>query len=364
MTQVVTPPAAQLKVLIIDDDPAALRSIAGTLRINDFQTIETDCGEAGVDSARTKNPDLIVCDVSMPGVSGYEVLSELRKDPRTAIIPFIFISGKRDEELVRQGMGLGADDYLLKPFTPDQLVGSIEARIARQRALTQKMERLRLNLAQSVPAEFFNPLNAILGFSTLLMDTIQGDGEIARDELEDSVGHIRSAGEELLRIASNYVLYSDLLINPGYPTEVPILPDNWDAIMSREVRMQVIEDGRMKDLHYSFEPANVAISMDHLRTLVHELLRNALKFSSPGDRVNVTGCRAGDHYMFCVRDQGTGMTHEQIESFSPNLASQPDIVTGLGLSICQLIVSRYRGTINISTNPDVGISVEVNLPLG
>lgn len=361
--------ASPLKILVIDDDQNTLTSLGGLLRMSGYDCMTASDGQAGVELARRSRPDLIVCDVTMPGMDGYDVLRALRRDPQTSVIPLIYLSGNQDHEFVRQGMGLGADDYLTKPFQPRQLLDSIEARIARQRAAMRKLEELRVSLTQSVPYEFFTPLNVILGFSILVLDSIRAGEEINREDLEDSMASIHQAGEQLLRIASNYVLFTQLSTNESKPrVAVPDLNhEQWEPSLARAVRKHTLLCSRMKDLHYSFGPGTLAISTEHLEKIVIELLDNALKFSRTGEWVSVTGQANDGFYQLRVADHGRGMTQEQIDSLAPLVqidrvhTVQPGV--GLGLHICRLLVARYGGTLTLTPNNGKGITVDVSLPL-
>jgi two-component system, sensor histidine kinase and response regulator len=358
-----------LRILVIDDDQSTLSSVTALLRIVGHETLEASSGALGIEKARTLLPDLIICDVTMPGVDGYDVLRALRRDFSTAAIPFIFLSGNLDLDFVRQGMGLGADDYLSKPFEPEQLFASIRARIERQRVITSKLDHLRSSLARSVPAEFFTPLNAVLGFSLLLLDTVRSGAEISRDDLEDSLTGIHDAGEQLFRIASNYVLFTQLSAQEGTasPHPSPLPSSTWEPALSNAVRKLALQRNRTKDLHYSFAAGTLCIRQEHLFKLVAELLDNALKFSRTGQWVSVTGVMAADRYVLRVADHGSGMSDEQIAAAAPMVQFDRQHLVqagvGLGLQIARLLARRYGGDLTLLRNPDAGITVEVSLPV-
>src|SRR6266704_2749448 len=105
-------------ILVIEDEPPILENILETLEIQDYQAIGAANGLIGLELARQHIPDLIISDIMMPDVDGYDVLLELRADQATSSIPFIFLSARSDRPSTRRGMELGADDYLTKPFTP------------------------------------------------------------------------------------------------------------------------------------------------------------------------------------------------------------------------------------------------------
>jgi DNA-binding NarL/FixJ family response regulator len=119
------------KILVIEDEPEMRRNIATLLRYHEYEPITAENGRKGVEAARREMPDLILCDVMMPELDGYDVLRILREDARLALIPFIFLTAKGEKDDLRSGMNLGADDYLTKPVANADLVQAIEARLRR-----------------------------------------------------------------------------------------------------------------------------------------------------------------------------------------------------------------------------------------
>lgn len=125
------------KILVIEDDQPIRSAILKFLQAESYDAICAPDGYAGIQLALEQAPDLILCDIMMPECDGYEVLTTLRQNPATASLPFIFLSAKADRSDLRQGMDLGADDYLTKPFTRDELLGAIAARLSKQAGMIQ-----------------------------------------------------------------------------------------------------------------------------------------------------------------------------------------------------------------------------------
>jgi DNA-binding NarL/FixJ family response regulator len=122
------------KILVIEDQPQMRRNLATILEMEGFQVSVAADGRSGLELARRDPPDIVICDVMMPELDGYGVLESLRTDPATATLPFIFLTAKSDKTDLRSGMNLGADDYLTKPVSREDLLSAIQARLARQRA--------------------------------------------------------------------------------------------------------------------------------------------------------------------------------------------------------------------------------------
>lgn len=138
------------KILVIEDEQLVRENILDLLEAEGFDGIGAENGHVGITWAWDCKPDLIICDVMMPELDGYDVLKLLRKEPATATIPFIFLTAKADKDDFRQGMQLGADDYLTKPFTSADLLRAISVRLERKaiiaRQSEKKLEELRKSL--------------------------------------------------------------------------------------------------------------------------------------------------------------------------------------------------------------------------
>lgn len=128
-------------ILIIEDQPVMRRNIQTILEMEGFQVSVVENGQQGITVAKTAKPDLILCDVMMPELDGYGVLSALRADKSTALIPFIFLTARGEKTDVRTGMNLGADDYLAKPVSSDELLAAIHARFERKQACDELLTK-------------------------------------------------------------------------------------------------------------------------------------------------------------------------------------------------------------------------------
>ncbi|MEH2191064.1 MAG: response regulator transcription factor [Nostoc sp.] len=133
------------KILVIEDDNVTRDLYLKGLKAKGFDPIGANNGLAGIQQAQECIPDLVICDITMPDMDGYSVLNTLRQDPMTAIIPFIFLTGSSNKADVRKAMELGADDYLTKPSTLDELLRAIATRLQKQATLqnwcTMKSEK-------------------------------------------------------------------------------------------------------------------------------------------------------------------------------------------------------------------------------
>ncbi|MBU2920415.1 response regulator [Winogradskyella psychrotolerans] len=149
-------------VLLIEDDTVLRENTAELLELSNYEVITAANGQIGLEVARNQTPDIIICDIMMPILDGYAVLEGLSKQDSTKFIPFIFLSAKTERGDVRKGMNLGADDYITKPFSEDEILSAIESRIAKAAIL--KDERESANNTSDTNEDELRTLNDLKNF--------------------------------------------------------------------------------------------------------------------------------------------------------------------------------------------------------
>ena len=150
------------KILVIEDEARTRNMFRTCLEAEGFQTFGAEDGVAGVRQAQQHLPNLVLCDIMMPKLNGYEVLSQLRQGDTTATIPFIFITAKTEKANRRQGMSLGADDYLTKPSTVEDLLEAVSARLEKYALLKEKYSAGHQSSQTSVTSEVSNRKKGLL----------------------------------------------------------------------------------------------------------------------------------------------------------------------------------------------------------
>lgn len=159
------------KILVIDDDAKMRRQIAALLAAEGYATLEAHNGREGVTLAQSEKPDLIVCDITMPEMNGHRVLQALREQVTTAHVPFIFLTGWGEKEDLRAGMNLGADDYLVKPVEPADLLAAVQARLRRRK---QAGAGQRATAADATPEALVQALGLTPREGEILSWVVQG----------------------------------------------------------------------------------------------------------------------------------------------------------------------------------------------
>jgi signal transduction histidine kinase len=358
-------------ILVIDDEDLFLMSTAQALRRSGFDTLEAGSGREGAEMARHHLPDLVLCDVNMEHMNGYQTLETLRREPATASIPFILMTGMGDTEAMRKGMEMGADDYLPKPFTAPQLLGAIDARLKKRDILRQSAEKkladLRANLTLSLPHEMVTPLNGIFGLAQLLAAEAKSLGP---EEVAEFGRDILLCAERLQRTVQNFLLYGQLEIKAADPKACAALKaqltDSCGGLIESRARSAATAADRAADLRLEVAEGSVAMASDMFTRLVDELVGNAFKFSSPGQPVRVAAGSDQGTLRLTVEDSGLGMTPEQIANVSAytqfDRRRQEQQGAGLGLAIAKRLAELHGGRLKIRSEHGAGTTITVTLP--
>ncbi len=360
------------KILVIEDEEQIQDNLQEILEFEEFETIAAENGLVGIQLAKLCNPDLIICDVMMPELDGYGVLTALRQNVSTATIPLIFLTAKADKSDLRQGMELGADDYLTKPFTPAELLSAIFTRLEKQAAIVQqseaKLENLRSSITLSLPHELYTPLQGILGLSELLIDEA---GSIQVPEITEIAEDIHASGKRLYRLIQNFLLYAQLEITAVDQEKVYLLRKERTHLTKSAIEEVAIQKAKQKqreaDLQLELQNVAVQISEANLKKITEELIDNALKYSPVDTPIHIVGVHKINIFLLSVTNCGRGMTAEQITNlgaymqFDRKLYEQEG--SGLGLTIAKRLVELHGGELTIESLLGEKTTVRVALPL-
>ncbi len=361
------------KLLVIDDDQAVRLNLVELLEAEGFEVFSAEDGRRGVQVARQSLPDLIICDIMMPELDGHGVLAELRQDSATATIPFIFLTALGNKSDLRQGMNLGADDYLVKPFARSELLTAIDSRLAKQAAYAQKiavrLDNLRNSITLALPHELRTPLAGILGFSQILAEDA---AMLPLEEIRDIGWNIYRSARRLHDLIVNFLLYADLAVATREPNVANSMKDTGpcevESVISDSARQQARQDLREADLQIDLEHATVRIGAAYLTKLIAEISGNAFKFSRPGTPVDIRGRRQTADYTVSIEDHGRGMTAAQIAEVGAYLQFErrqhEQQGQGLGLIIARWLTELHGGQLTIDSVYGEGSTVHISLPLG
>jgi signal transduction histidine kinase len=358
------------RIVLIDDEEALREAFAEILSGAGHETVLAATGLEGLEAVRRARPDLVICDVNMPGLDGYGVLEALRGDPLLSSIPFLFLTGLDAPDRVRMGMNLGADDYVVKPVASQELLAAVAARLARreagQREARRQVDDMRRGVAMLLPHELRTPLTTIIGCAEALREFHQTMSGPAIEEMAEAIA---KGAQRLHRLTENYLLYAGLelerLAHSGTSTR-PLTGDCGAADVRAPALAQAAERGREQDLRLELGEVAVPVAAPYLRKIVSELLDNALKFSAAGSEVRVALGGTGSAVVLEVADSGRGMTPEQIaevgafRQFDRALFEQQG--SGLGLVLVRAMIEASGGQLELASPPAGGTRARARWP--
>jgi len=359
------------RVLVIDDDESYRQMVSSILKQSGFAVLDANNGNQGIELAQTHAFDLVICDVMMENLDGFGVLDRLRMDPATNTIPFIFMTGLSDKESMRKGMTLGADDFLVKPFTGEVLLSAVEARLTKHQELSDEAERklsqLRTSISLALPHELRTPLTAILGFSDILADE---KGTLSQAEITYAGRAILRAGLGLRRVIENFLIYAQIEVIASDARKVESLRKSQLLHSSKLIeplsRTKAESYKRLADLKLELSDSPVAMSGEYLTKILEELLDNAFKFSMAGTAVRlITSTKNGD-FIVSIEDQGRGISAQQLADLGAYVQFERRFYeqkgTGLGLTIAKRLTELHGGEMGFELNEWGGTNVLVHLP--
>ncbi len=362
-------------ILIVEDDTIIRSNLAVILSEAGYETLTAPDGLQGLAAAIEYLPDLILCDLMMPGLDGFEVLDALRKRSTTASIPVIILTALDENSTTRRAMSLGADDYISKPFSPPDLLDAIRSRLARRTQLSQeyeqRMEDMRASIMHALPHEVRTSLTGILGYTEFLR-MVRGD-DLHIDQVKDIMAKIEDSANRLRDVTERYLTYIHLQGIQENSEQLAVFRKAvaccTKATITNSATRVAQACGRSADLQQDVESGAICISDPYLEMIVLELVDNACKFSRTGGAVRVQGRPnlVRGVYQLSITDYGQGMTRADInrigalQQFDRVYNEQQGL--GLGLAIVKRLIALHAGSLTITSEPNQGSTFYVTLPM-
>lgn len=392
-----TAESARARILVVDDNPAGVDLMRAQLDGEGYSIDSAGDGEQALEKVSETTPDLVILDIMLPKMSGFEVCKRIKGNEATRSIPVIMVTALNDMESRAKGITAGADEFLSRPVDRSELLARVksllrisrlhnelaeESRTAREsdEKLEMQQKVLKSMSAQLMQAshlkyEFIvnmshslrTPLNVIIGFSEMLQDELVGD---LNDKQSKYVSNIRESGTELHRLIANIVDVFKLDTGKvALETTEFMLKDTIDSVLAayestaRDKRIEVI-------VEVAPEVSRICADPQKLSTVLDNLLSNAFKFTPSGGTVSVTAEECDGMVQICVADSGIGLRPEDCERVFSEFYRVPDTGaaggagSGLGLAISRKLVLMHGGDIRAESEKGAGARFIFTLPLG
>ena len=368
-------------ILIVDDNQTNRDVLSNYLTKDGFKVLPQPSGEAALIALQTHTPDLILLDIIMNGMDGFQTCAKIKADEATKDIPIIFMTALSDTDDKVKGFELGAVDYIIKPFQYQEVLARVkthltiqqlrkslesknadlEAALARERLM---LDELRLSLSLSLPHELRTPLTVILGFSSFLTNAEQFPD---KEHVLEYGNAIYRNGLRLHRLVENALLYANLKLIK-YTSHDMLLsqrdqPHNIKRILRSVALQRAKETERQEDLVMAIADVFARVSPTNFEKVITELIDNAFKFSRRGTPVTINTILTDTECIISITDHGRGMTQEQTNSIGAYMQfgrkQQEQQGTGLGLIIAYLLAELEGGRIVFDSEPELGTSVRL-----
>ncbi|MFZ2643878.1 MAG: hybrid sensor histidine kinase/response regulator [Verrucomicrobiia bacterium] len=371
-------PVAAPSILVVDDTPENLQLLNGMLKSHGYKARPVPSGEMALRAAKSDPPDIILLDINMPEMNGYEVCRHLKSDPALAAIPVIFISALNETMDKVKAFGLGGVDYVTKPFQFEEIHARVETHL-KLRQLQKELERqnrqlkesydrlreletLRDNLVHLVVHDLRSPLALMAGYVDLIKV------KIAAKLNASEVGYIDVIGKHTAKLLDMVTTLLD--VSRMEAGEMPLNRQACDlAAVAKEVTdsHSVLVGRRQLSIESQSEPLSVHADKDILQRVISNLIGNAIKFTPDGGHIRLTISRKDSMARVAVTDTGPGVPAEYhtriFEKFGQVDKEARRHSTGLGLTFCKLAVEAHGGSIGIESEVGKGSTFWFALPL-
>lgn len=357
------------RVLIVEDTLAIREEVFDILMMEGYKVFQAENGRIGYEMALKENPDLIISDILMPEMNGFEMFEELQKDERTSSIPLIFLSAKGEKQDIRTGMNLGAEDYLTKPININDLVSAVENKIKKKilidkkiiyntsslSSILQNQEKELDAYAHLVSHELKSSLRNV---SDLL--TWTQEDSVKTNNLENSHSTLQLMGEKVERMELLLVRIEQ------YKNITPLSFKNKIINIHNVVQRAIAKIKQPPHIKIKIKNQLPEIFADEnmLEKVFIILIQNAIENSDKKTGIIELECETTEKdYNFSIKDNGVGIQekyHEKIFEMFQVIESTES--AGMGLSVVKKIISHYNGKIYVKSIPKKETTFYFNLP--
>ena len=362
------------KILIVDDVVSNVLLLKILLTNDKFQVCTASNGNMCIEMARSEHPDLILLDVMMPELNGFDTAVILKKDPETHEIPIIFLTALNNPSDLVKGFQVGANDFLTKPFNKEELIMRVMHQIqlvAAKRIIVKQNEELKRTISNRdkmysvIAHDLRSPMASIRMVLNLAVNVVSR--EVVGDEIFELLDKANRESEETHDLLDNLlkwtksqtgrlsVVYQDLDLDDIVPGVVDIF--------------RMIAEMKKIDLKYlpAVEKLTVHGDNDMIKTIIRNFLSNAVKFTPEGKGVEVFYEREGDFARISVRDHGVGIDPERVEAIfrtgETTYGTGGEEGSGLGLQLCQDFARKNGGEVRVESTLGVGSTFSFTIPL-
>lgn len=358
-------------VLVVDDNPLILNVLRSLLSAEQYEVFAFDNGADALQSLERHPVDLIICDVMMPTMGGYELQETIRARAEYCHIPFVFLTALDGSDDKQKGKESGADDYVLKPFDPKEILALVRGKIHRAKSLKKQSEEkydiYRRKVLHTLSHEFRTPLVAINTGTELILEQQGLDNKKVRTLVEA----IQRGGLRLERLVNDFMILQQIeagLAERLFQTRAVEVPAQaLGERIASHVRGLVEEAKGVLDVHSLLSGQVVKVYEPQILDSVFRLVQNSVKFSKEVPQIELEYMSLGDEVAFTVKDRGVGFDPEKMKQalvlftqFDRDKMEQQG--SGIGLTIAAHYAHIHGGRVEFESRDLGGAAVHIILP--
>lgn len=363
-------------VLIVDDNPTNLGVLYNYLSDFGLKVFMVESGEEALKAVQAHIPDIILLDIMLPGMDGYETCQKLKNNENTKDIPILFISALSDTIKKLKGFVSGGVDYITKPFQREEVLARINTHLTivhQQKEINRQNEEYKELLATKnkffkiIGHDLKNPLSIIMGTTQHLLMSLD---TISKEKLKKSLKRIDTASNNLYNLLENLLEWA---MSQSDSTLCEFTENSLNSIIDETIYV-LKENAHTKNIALSSEiKENIKVYGDTkmINTVFRNIVSNAIKFTNPGGNIWI---RSEDHkntLQISIADNGIGIEESKIkklfrigEKNISNPGTENESGTGLGLIICSEFIKKHGGRIWVESKKDIGTTFYFTLPKG
>jgi len=361
------------KVLIVDDNTNNLSVLGNILLSNNFAVQVAENGNAAIQMVKKKQPDLILLDINMPGISGYEVCKILKEDKSTANIPIIFLTAYSETENIVEGFKLGAVDYITKPFRTEELMARVNTHIELKNAKTslelkntelQHLNATKDKLFTIIAHDLRGPIGNLTNYIELLKNMHR---QWSQEKVERWIDDMENIASESQFLLENLFNWSSSQLN-----EIKVKPCINDITnVIQQVLNQIANLAEAKNQEIRFidnGPVIGCFDPEMISIVIRNIVSNAIKFTQRDGKIEISTFEQNDKIVLTIADNGIGIPKEKIDDLFKNVQLQSTYGTerekgsGFGLLLCHEFITLNNGEISITSEINKGSEFRIVLP--
>ena len=367
---------SDFKIMVVDDTPANVMLLRMQLSKMGYNVVSCEDSVQVHTICLIEKPDLILQDVQMPKMSGFDVARALKSDPKTADIPIIFLTAYADKEHTLEGFASGGSDYVAKPFEKEVLIARLNAQLkltSARRAILERNENLKNTLTSRdrmysvIAHDLRGPLGVVQMSLKALTDILSP--EMIGQDFNDMLSECNKQVSELFNLLDNLLKWTK-----SQTGSLKIVYQDFPAMHLVESMRDIYSSvAALKKINFVVEDVDPNIIVhsdsDMCQTILRNLLSNAIKFTEPGKQVKLYVRVEGKKAIFYVQDEGKGMSKDELKLlFHSNThfttyGTAREEGSGLGLMLCKSFIEILNGVMKIDSSPGKGSIFSVYVPL-